>query len=106
MAATKMKIEEMKSKKILKRIATHTHVKGLGLREDGTAAPIGAGLVGQSEAREVTRGIRSACNFVAARAVRSLPFFFVIVFALHLLWMLFVVGLGVRGVAASCILTF
>lgn len=48
-----IKIEEVKSTERLQRIATHTHIKGLGLREDGTATPIAAGLVGQMKAREV-----------------------------------------------------
>jgi len=34
------------------RVAAHTHVKGLGLDEQGTALPSGAGLVGQAAARE------------------------------------------------------
>ena len=48
-----MKIEEVKSSESLSRIATHTHIKGLGVREDGTVIPISAGLVGQEAAREV-----------------------------------------------------
>ena len=47
-----MKIEEVESTTKFQRIATHTHIKGLGLREDGTAEPIAAGLVGQCQARE------------------------------------------------------
>jgi RuvB-like protein 1 (pontin 52) len=34
------------------RIATHTHIKGLGLEEDGKAATSAAGWVGQELARE------------------------------------------------------
>lgn len=34
------------------RISAHTHVQGLGLKEDGTARDIGGGLVGQKKARE------------------------------------------------------
>lgn len=34
------------------RVATHTHIKGLGLRDDGTANAIAAGFVGQEQARE------------------------------------------------------
>merc|ERR1711988_852484 len=34
------------------RVATHSHVKGLGLAEDGTAMEVAAGLVGQEKARE------------------------------------------------------
>lgn len=47
-----MKIDEVQSTKKSQRIAVHSHVKGLGLGEDGTALPIGSGLVGQEEARE------------------------------------------------------
>ncbi|CAH0489402.1 unnamed protein product [Peronospora farinosa] len=47
-----MKIEEVQSTAKAQRIASHTHVKGLGLKEDGTALPIGSGLVGQEKARE------------------------------------------------------
>ena len=41
------------------RVSAHTHIKGLGLDNDngGVALPVGAGLVGQVEARE-------ACGFV------------------------------------------
>jgi RuvB-like protein 1 (pontin 52) len=50
-----MKIEEVKSASKAKRIATHTHVKGLGLNENGEAIKdtIAHGLVGQIAAREV-----------------------------------------------------
>jgi len=47
-----MKIEEIKTNESLTRIAAHTHVKGLGLKEDGTAIAVAAGLVGQEKARE------------------------------------------------------
>ncbi|KAG2769759.1 RuvB-like 1 [Phytophthora cactorum] len=47
-----MKIEEVQSTAKAQRIASHTHVKGLGLEADGTALPIGSGLVGQEKARE------------------------------------------------------
>jgi len=47
-----MKIEEMKQSELLARIATHTHIKGLGLSENGAPLHIGAGLVGQEKARE------------------------------------------------------
>jgi len=35
------------------RIASHSHIKGLGLRDDGTAETVAAGFVGQELAREV-----------------------------------------------------
>jgi len=47
-----MKIEEVQSTTKTQRIATHSHVKGLGLGEDGNALPIASGLVGQEKARE------------------------------------------------------
>ena len=33
-------------------MAVHTHIKGLGLDENGRALPIASGLVGQEKARE------------------------------------------------------
>lgn len=48
-----MKIEEVKSTTKTQRIAVHSHVKGLGLGDDGSALDVGAGLVGQRRAREV-----------------------------------------------------
>jgi len=35
------------------RTATHSHIKGLGLRSDGTAEKNAAGFIGQAAAREV-----------------------------------------------------
>jgi RuvB-like protein 1 (pontin 52) len=50
-----MKIEEIKPTPKTKRIAAHTHIKGLGLREDGTAIKdsLAYGIIGQTAAREV-----------------------------------------------------
>lgn len=39
------------------RIATHSHIKGLGLTSEGFAAVDGAGFIGQTNAREVRRGL-------------------------------------------------
>lgn len=47
-----MKIEEVKSTTKTQRIATHSHIKGLGLDENGMSIPIASGLVGQELARE------------------------------------------------------
>ena len=47
-----MKIEEVKSTTRTQRVATHSHVKGLGLQDDGSAAEVASGLVGQEKARE------------------------------------------------------
>ena len=48
-----MKIEEVKSTTKTQRIAAHSHIKGLGLDNNGTAHQSAAGLVGQELAREV-----------------------------------------------------
>ncbi|CAG5128160.1 unnamed protein product [Candidula unifasciata] len=47
-----MKIEEVKSTSKAQRIASHSHIKGLGLDENGYAIQSSAGLVGQELARE------------------------------------------------------
>jgi len=47
-----MKIEEVESSQKTKRINVHTHIKGLGLDENGIPLPVHQGLVGQIEARE------------------------------------------------------
>lgn len=49
-----MKIEEVKSTVRTQRIAAHSHIKGLGLDEAGIPLEMGAGLVGQQAAREVS----------------------------------------------------
>lgn len=48
-----MKIEEVKSTAKAQRIASHSHIKGLGLDGNGYAIQTAAGLVGQELAREV-----------------------------------------------------
>jgi RuvB-like protein 1 (pontin 52) len=48
-----MKIEEVRSSVKSQRIYAHSHVKGLGLDENGVPIHQAAGLVGQTEAREV-----------------------------------------------------
>eukprot|EP00943_MAST-04B_sp_MAST-4B-sp1_P009674 g9674.t1 len=47
-----MKIEEVQSTTKTARIYAHTHIKGLGLDNEGNAIPVAAGLVGQERARE------------------------------------------------------
>lgn len=47
-----MKIEEVKSVTKSQRIDSHSHLKALGLREDGTAEPVSSGFAGQEAARE------------------------------------------------------
>ena len=46
------KIEEVRSTTKTQRIATHTHIKGLGLKDNGYATDIAQGMVGQKVARE------------------------------------------------------
>jgi RuvB-like protein 1 (pontin 52) len=47
-----MKIEEVQSTTKSQRVASHSHIKGLGLGETGEALPISGGMVGQEKARE------------------------------------------------------
>merc|ERR1712072_783932 len=54
---SKMKIEEVKSTTKAQRVAVHTHVKGLGLDEEGNAVQCAAGLCGQEKAREAAGGV-------------------------------------------------
>ena len=49
---SRMKIEEVQSTTKTRRIAAHSHVKGIGLDESGTALQVAAGLVGQELGRE------------------------------------------------------
>ena len=54
-AAPSIKIDDLSSRsgsKSTARVASHTHIKGLGLDERGYALEHGAGLVGQQQARE------------------------------------------------------
>ena len=47
-----MKIEEVQSTTKTQRVASHSHVKGLGLSDEGQPQELGGGLVGQADARE------------------------------------------------------
>lgn len=49
-----VQISEVKGNSRENRTATHTHIKGLGLKTDGTAEKQAAGFVGQNTAREVS----------------------------------------------------
>ena len=49
-----VQISEVKGNARENRTAAHSHIKGLGLRADGTAEVSGAGFVGQGAAREVS----------------------------------------------------
>lgn len=52
-----VQISEVKGNSRENRTAAHTHIKGLGLRQDGTAEASGDGFVGQATAREVRDNI-------------------------------------------------
>lgn len=47
-----VQINEVKGNSRENRTATHSHIRGLGLRTDGTAEPSAAGFIGQAGARE------------------------------------------------------
>ncbi|KNC49325.1 RuvB-like 1 [Thecamonas trahens ATCC 50062] len=49
---SKIAIETVQSTAKSQRVAAHSHIKGLGLADDGTPEPVAAGLVGQLAARE------------------------------------------------------
>lgn len=49
-----VQISEVKGSSRENRTAAHTHIKGLGLRHDGTSEVSGDGFVGQAAAREVS----------------------------------------------------
>lgn len=69
-----MKIEEVKSTTKTQRIASHSHVKGLGLDDSGLAKQAASGLVGQENAREVwpQPGVGSVIGRVARQHPRAL----------------------------------
>lgn len=50
---TMVQISEVKGNSRENRTAAHTHIKGLGLRSDGTPEQSGDGFIGQAAAREV-----------------------------------------------------
>ena len=68
-----LQIEEIRSTTKTQRIAVHTHVKGLGLDEKGSAISISAGLVGQEKAREVRRRGRSSRDHILCLVLRREP---------------------------------
>ena len=49
-----LNIQEVKSTTKTQRVASHSHIKGLGLKKDGKAEDISMGLVGQHEGREAS----------------------------------------------------
>jgi RuvB-like protein 1 (pontin 52) len=54
-----VQISEVKGNSRENRTAAHTHIKGLGLRPDGSAERQSSGFVGQVTAREVSCLARS-----------------------------------------------
>ena len=48
-----VQISEVKNSNRDHRTSSHTHIKGLGLKSDGTAERQASGFVGQAIAREV-----------------------------------------------------
>lgn len=72
-----MKIEEVKSTTKAQRIAAHSHVKGLGLDENGMAIKVAAGLVGQTAAREVrtNKDISNDSYIVVYSGFQKCPYF-------------------------------
>lgn len=48
-----VQISEVKNSSRDHRTSSHTHIKGLGLKSDGTAERQASGFVGQATAREV-----------------------------------------------------
>ena len=68
-----MKITEVQSTAKELRIASHSHIKALGLRDDGTAEPVSNGFVGQEAAREV-RSYESHLLILPAKAPLSIIF--------------------------------
>lgn len=59
-----VQINEVKGNQRENRTATHSHIKGLGLRNDGSAEQSGAGFIGQADAREV-RMLQNTCVWLA-----------------------------------------
>lgn len=51
-----VQISEVKGNSRENRTAAHTHIRGLGLRADGSSETAGDGFVGQAAAREVSSG--------------------------------------------------
>jgi hypothetical protein len=59
---TMVQISEVKGNARENRTAAHTHIKGLGLRPDGTSESSADGFVGQATAREVGEMVYTRCE--------------------------------------------
>ena len=68
-----MRIEEVASTTKTQRVSTHTHIKGLGLQDDGAAAQMAAGFVGQENAREAAGIVVDMIRWVAALCLEHEP---------------------------------
>lgn len=68
-----VQISEVKGNTRENRTATHTHIKGLGLRPDGTAENSSNGFVGQTAAREVCKELPPGCPKAQQANAHSLP---------------------------------
>ncbi|KAK4421535.1 RuvB-like protein 1 [Sesamum alatum] len=67
-----MKIEEVQSTTKKQGIATHTHIKGLGLEPNGKAIPLAAGFVGQTYAREV---VGLVVDMIRQKKIVGVPYY-------------------------------
>lgn len=57
-----VQISEVKGSGRENRTAAHSHIKGLGLRSDGTAEKTSGGFIGQAAAREVNEAPTTYMN--------------------------------------------
>lgn len=57
-----MRIEEVASTTKSQRVATHTHIKGLGLADNGEALQVAAGFVGQVLSRRSQQSFDAAIS--------------------------------------------
>ena len=44
------------------RISAHSHIKGLGLNDDGSISNVSCGLIGQETARQVCHSLENKFN--------------------------------------------
>ena len=66
-----VQISEVKNSNRENRTSAHTHIKGLGLKLDGTAEKQLAGFVGQEKAREVSCELENYSLFPSHCSLRS-----------------------------------
>lgn len=68
-----MRIEEVASTTKSQRVATHTHIKGLGLADNGEALQVAAGFVGQVRLRSLRSRSAEAADSGNAQMCRKKP---------------------------------